>query len=225
MAEESHPEPFIVRDCSLIAKATGRRAQNLRELRDGLLAIEATSIHHHFWGRMLRPRFDDPEFHNDFASWARHSLHDYILAERLAVVDPAEHETLEELRRDLVDICEDRLDEREIVPWASHDHQFQFLTAQIVVFETGRVLKNPEEFADLIPRLSRGSIFYHFIDARNRNELGMDDFRVWLRDCGPAWTELEVELATIDPFAGSLADLRDAVSLVCDRFAAGGRRP
>jgi hypothetical protein len=32
-------QPFAVRDCTLAAIATGRRAQNLRELRENLLTI------------------------------------------------------------------------------------------------------------------------------------------------------------------------------------------
>ena len=224
MSDVDRPEPFLIRDCSLIAKATGRRAQNLRELRDGLATIEARSIYYHFWGRLLRPRLDDPEFHNDFASWARHELHDTTLAERLAVVDPSDHPDLDELRQELIDICEDRLDEREVIPWASHDAQFYFLTAEIVVFNTGIEVQQPGELAEIIPRLSRGSIFYHAIDARRRNEQSMDDFRVWLQGLDhPASDELAERLAAIDPFAGTLAELRDSLAQVFDRHVVGGK--
>ncbi|MFO7654655.1 MAG: DUF5752 family protein [Candidatus Krumholzibacteriia bacterium] len=214
-AETPQRQPFLLRDCSLIARATGRRAQNLRELRDGLLVIEERIIYYHFWGRLLRPHFDDPEFPNDFASWARHALHDHVLAERLAVVDPSEHATLEDLRQELIDICEDRLDESEMVPWAQQDRQFHFITAEIVVFGTGRVLQDPRELSEVMPLLSRGSIFYHVIDARRRNEQGMDDFRVWLRGFGGRWEELEDSLARVDPFMGTLAELREGLTRAC----------
>ena len=62
--------PFSVRDCALVAIATGLRAQSLREFRDALLQAPQESVYYHFWGRLLRPRFDDTEFHNDFATWA-----------------------------------------------------------------------------------------------------------------------------------------------------------
>ena len=77
--------PFIVKDCALIAIATGLRAQNLPELRNRIQEIPQACLYYHFWGGLLRSKFDDPEFPNDFAYWARHSLQDKILAER----DPA----------------------------------------------------------------------------------------------------------------------------------------
>lgn len=58
-------DAFTVRDCVLLAMATGRRAQTLQDLREGVLAVPQESIYYHFRGRLLRPRFDDTEFHND----------------------------------------------------------------------------------------------------------------------------------------------------------------
>jgi hypothetical protein len=48
--------PFCVKDCALIAIATGTRAQNLPELTERLREVEANSIFYHFWGGLLRPR-------------------------------------------------------------------------------------------------------------------------------------------------------------------------
>lgn len=56
-----------IKDCSLIGVATGRKAANLRELCAVLEEIEMSCIYYHFWGGLLRPRFDDPEHFNDFA--------------------------------------------------------------------------------------------------------------------------------------------------------------
>ena len=75
-------DPFVVRDCALAAIATGVTAETLRELRLTVRTIHPGSIYYHFWGGLLRPRFDDPEYHNDFAIWARTDLGDRILAER-----------------------------------------------------------------------------------------------------------------------------------------------
>ena len=84
------PQTFHIKDCSIAALATGRRAQNLRELRDHVRTVDAACIYYHFWGSRLLPRFDDPEYNNDFAAWCRHALQDDIMAERLAVVDGGE---------------------------------------------------------------------------------------------------------------------------------------
>ncbi len=206
--------PFEIKDCALIALATGRRAQNLRELRQHLQRVDPGSIYYHFWGGLLRPRFDDPEYNNDFAAWARHALHDWVLAERLAVVNPTEFADLEELRQELIEVVEERLDERETIAWARLDQQFHFLTSQIVVFDTHRRLQHPRDLAAALPLLSRGSVFYHFIDARRRHEGGEDDFRVWLRGLPEDQAQLVAALAAVDPFFLTLAELRERLGAV-----------
>ena len=87
-------EPFEIKDCALAAVATGQKAQNLRELRDNIETVVPGSIAYHFWAGKLRPRFDDPEFNNDFAAWSRHALHDKVLAERLGMLDPTSFDRL-----------------------------------------------------------------------------------------------------------------------------------
>ena len=80
MSTHANREPFSVKDCALVTIATGKKAQNLKEMREHLLNIHLGSIYHHFWGGLLRPRFDDPEYNNDFAEWVRHALQDNIHA-------------------------------------------------------------------------------------------------------------------------------------------------
>jgi len=223
MIDQVQTKPFVVRDCALIAQAIGVRAQNLRELRDGLLAVEPASIYYHFWGSRLRPRFDDPEYNNDFAAWARHALHDWVLAERLAVIDPTDTEDMEELRQDLVETLEERLDETEVVAWSHRDQQFHFLTSQIVVFDTHKRLHEPADLVAAMPLMSRSSVFYHFIDARRRHAEGWDDFRAWLNGRPENHTELSQQLADIDPFFSTLLELRNQLAdLFQEHF--GGRQ-
>lgn len=214
-------QPFEIKDCALIALATGKRAQNLRELRDNLQVVDASSIYYHFWGGLLRPRFDEPEYNNDFAAWGRHALHDWVLAERLAVIDPTDLADLEALRQELVEVIEERLEERETVPWSRPDQQFYFLTSQIVVFDTNRRLHEPAELVTALATMSRGSVFYHFIDARRRQPEGGDDFRAWL--CGRANGHLVLceRLAEVDPFFSSLAETRDKLLALFAEYFGG----
>lgn len=220
-ASEQTTEAFLIRDCALIALATGRKAQNLKELRDILLTIHPGCIYYHFWGAMLEPRFEEREYNNDFAAWARHSLHDYTLAERLGVVDPTEHQDLEQLRHELVEVIEERLDESESVAWSGWDDQFEFIRSQIIVFDTQRRVSAPEELLDLLPHLSTSSVFYHFIDARRRTEGGVDDFRVWLNGFGGKYAELIGALSDIDPYFITLSELRDDLIVIFQRYFAG----
>jgi hypothetical protein len=203
---------FAIKDCALAIIATGRRAQTLRELRDILRDIHPGCIYHHFWGTLLRPQFSDREYNNDFATWCHHSLHDNRAAERLAVIDPADYVDLEELRQELIEVIDERLDETELMLFARADQQFHFARSVIVVFDTHRRLSRPAELTTALPELSVGSIYYHFIDARRREPVGVDDFRAWLSGLGPQYDGLCNSLAEVEPYFESLFVLRDRLA-------------
>ena len=211
-------ESFTLKDCALIAIATGQQAQTLRELRDRLATTQLSCIYYHFWGGLLRPRFDDPEFQNDFAIWVRHSIHDKPLAERLALIDPTHFDDLEDLRRELIDVIEERLDESEVLPWTKASQRFYFVRSQIVVFDTGKRFHDPGDLKTLIPHLSAGSVFYHFIDARRRSSSGHDDFTEWLLGFADEYKALVDRIAIIDPYFTTLVDLREELACVFEKY-------
>ncbi|MBN2274295.1 MAG: hypothetical protein JXK95_08170 [Bacteroidales bacterium] len=209
-------------DCALIAIATGEKAQNLRELGDKLRHIHPGCIHYHFWGNLLRPQFDDPEYQNDFAVWASHSLHDAKIAEQLSVIDPKAYEDIEDLRHEVIEIIEDRLSESEHVPWAKAGQEFHFLRSQIVIFDTGIICTDPKELTGIVQNMSLGSIFYHFIDSRRRTHDKRNDFSVWLSDFNNTYKELIEGLDKIDPYFTTLHELRQEVFKVFHNFFKGG---
>jgi hypothetical protein len=217
---KARQQPFAIKDCALAAIATGERAQNLKELRDVIRNAVPGSIYYHFWGGLLRPRFDEPEYNNDFASWIQHDLHDKPLAERLSMIDPIEFVDLEDLRRELIDTIEESLDSCQRIPWSDADRQFHFITSQIVVFDTQRFIREPREMVDVLPALTPSSIFYHFIDARRRTPGRIDDFRAWLEGFGNRFTDLCERLSGVDPFFSTLSDLqRQLTELIASYFA------
>jgi hypothetical protein len=222
MTESTHrPDPFTVKDCALIAQGTGISAQNLREFREGLRTVEPASIYHHFWGRLLQPQFDEPEYNNDFASWAHRALHEKALAERLSAVDPAGFKTIEDVRSELIEVVEGLLDESDLVPWARADQQFHFLRSQVVVFDTGRRVEKPEDLPAMMAELSAGSLFYHFIDARRRTEDGRDDFCTWLAGAAEGHQALIARLESVDPYFSSLSETQALVVEILSRFFSG----
>jgi hypothetical protein len=213
--------PFILKDCALITLATGIKAQTLKEFREALQRIPAGSIYHHFWGRLLRPQFDEPEYNNDFSSWAHRGLHDKLLAERLSMIIPTDFDDLEGLRQEILEAVEQRLDESELVFWASADEQFHFLHGQIVIFDSGQRLATPADLLAVLPRLSTGSIFYHFIDARRRTANRCDDFSAWVRAFGSPFDELGERLCSIDPYFSSLKEIRHLLTGTFQACCAG----
>ncbi len=209
---------FHIKDCALIALSSGIAVQTLREFREGLTLAPASSIYHHFWGRFLQPRFDEPEYNNDFAAWVYHSLHEKALAERLSVIDPTEFEDIEGLRAELIDRVEEHLDMAEWVPWSRADEQFHFIYSQILVMDTGKCLDDPRLLADSVSHMSLGSIFYHFIDARRRTPDKLDDFSAWLLSLDNQYRELAQEVMAVDPYFSSLKEIRRVLSLCFKRY-------
>src|SRR5512133_3408778 len=107
-----------IMDCALIAIATGIKAQNLRELRDHIQTIHPGCLYHHFWGNLLNPRFDDTEFQNDFAVWTSKHMHEQRISEKLSMIDPSIYQNIEDLRKEVLEIIEERLYESDYIPWA-----------------------------------------------------------------------------------------------------------
>ena len=212
MSRKNAVGPFGLMDCALITLATGKRAINLRELRDRISEAPSSSLYYHFYENLLQPSFDDPEFRNDFAVWAKRALHDSRLAEKLGMVDPLTCCDFDELRQELTDVIEDHLAEKEFVPWARPDQEFHFLTSKMVVFNTGRKFAAPAELAEFIPRMSTGSIYFHFIEARRRQPDSLDDFSAWLSSFGKKTKPLREALSQVDYYFWTLPELRDRVS-------------
>lgn len=211
-------QPFSIKDCALVALATGKKARLLQEFRSELLDIDSASIYHHFWGGLLQSRFDEREYNNDFAAWVRHGIHDYVLAERLSALVPGRFSDLDALRHEIIELIDTRLDEVEHLFWTRATLQFEFVCSQIVVFDTEIQLRHPQELASAMTNLSISSVFYHFIDARRRTSDGRDDFSDWLATFGDEFTALQDELANIDPFFGSLSELRDLLARVITSY-------
>lgn len=193
---------FEIKDCTLLTRMSGLApACNLRELRDRMALCSLNVIYHHFCETLLVPSFNYPDYRNDLAVWARHHLRDEVLGERLGIIDPYGFASLEELRTVIIDILDERISERDMVPWAPPGHDFHFMEATTVVFDTGRSIEHPEKLPAAIPDMTGSSIFFHFFEARRRPPLGLDDFSAWLQSFEGDWSRYSKALADIDfPF-------------------------
>ncbi len=196
------PDPFRLMDSTLTILAVGLASQTLRELRDHVALAPPASLAHHFHGSLLSPGFDDPEYRNDFALWARRQLHDAVLAERLGVLDALDFQEYEQLRQELLDVLDDRLAECDAVPQAPRGHEFHFLASQLIVFDTGLTFDTPGALAKAAPR--------------RRPPLRQDDFSVWLSGWGELAAPAVRRLQAIDPTFWSLSELKDRVALCLD---------
>jgi hypothetical protein len=207
-----------IMDCALIAIATGIKAQNLRELRDHIQTIHPGSLYHHFWGNLLNPRFDDPEFQNDFAVWTSRHMHEQRISEKLAMVDPSIHKNIEDLRKEVVEIIEERLYESDYIPWVKPGEEFHFIRSQVVVFDTGKIYNDPKDLVGVVPGMSLGSIFYHFIDSRRRTKDAKNDFSIWLSSFGDKYNGLIADLDNVDPYFTTLNELRQEINFILSDY-------
>lgn len=219
-APESGPPPFVLKDCALIAIATGKRASTLKEFRYHLDSLSPDSLYYHFWANLLLPRFEEREYINDFAGWVRHGLSDTKLAEKLAVLDPTSFDDIDDLRYNLLEYIDDRLEESEYLQWIFAVQRFEFIRSQIVVFDTHTEICDPHEMPELIAKMSVSSVFYHFIDARRRTSDKVDDFRQWLAFFGQTYQPLIDRLTGIDPYFSTLVELRQQLAMTFQNYFA-----
>ena len=209
--------PFQIKDCALIVRICDRLpAINLRELRERLESLPEDSLYHHFCETVIRSSFDDPEFHNDFAIWARRALHDHVLAERLGIIDPYSFPDMEELKKEIVDILDDRLSELHYIPWASHNRDFYFRSATTVVFDTNKTIDSPADLSRYISEMTTSSLYYHFWEARRRTPDRVDDFSVWLADWDGKGEKLIEVFRNIDFYFLSLRELQERICKAID---------
>lgn len=210
--------PFVVKSCALASIATGEQSISLIGLRDTLARVPLDCIYYHFWGGRFFSQFVHPDYHNDFAVWTHERLHDEILAERLGILDPTEYDSLEDLRTEILEVIEQRLDEYSMVPLAKKGDLFHFIRSTIIVFDTPYVFTHPTDMPKKLPALSPSSFFYHCIDSRSRTEEKKDDFSAWLTRYGEEYRPLVEELSAIDPYFLALSSLRDEVIRTVRQF-------
>jgi hypothetical protein len=200
---------FEIMDCSLLIRMSGLPAAvNLRELRDRISVCSADVLYHHFCETPLSPSFDYPDYRSDFAVWAKWRLGDEILAERLGMIDPYLFSSMEELRAATLEIIDDRLGEITMIPWARPGHEFYFMQAITVVFDTGERIRNPGELAAAIDRMTSGSIYFHALEARRRQPVGRDDFSTWLSVQEGNWEHYLAAIRSIDFTFHSLSEIK-----------------
>jgi len=198
-------EPFEFMQCTSILKSTGKKAKNLRELRDLIGTVSDDCIFHHTYQYFLKGHI--LEYTNDFAHWAGESLEESALAERLSSIDPYDFKNISDLRNEIIKVTDDYLERfpepREVIP----GDEFFFNETVTLVFPAGMRVKNLAEFLTAVRYIDTSSIYYHFFEARIRLGGGIDDFSRWIEDAFGK-KELVGKIRSIDPFMHNLEEIR-----------------
>ena len=88
------------------------------------------------------------------------------------------------------------------------------MEATTVVFSAGVRIAHPSRLAPYIRKMTNGSVYYHFLEARRRPPLGVDDFSAWLAECGEEYRPYIEALASIDFYFHTLQHLRREIARV-----------
>ncbi|HYQ47982.1 MAG TPA: DUF5752 family protein [Thermodesulfovibrionales bacterium] len=198
------PEPFEFGQCIGILKATGKRARNLRELRDSIETASNESLYHHTYQYLLSGHI--LEYTNDFALWAGESLGERVLAEHLSNIDPYEFSNINDLRLRLLEVIDDYLVTFPEPREAMSGDEFYLQETVTLVFPIGIKANNLAEFLIAVRFIDAGSLYYHFYDARYRLGRGRDDFSAWFEALGNR--ELVEKIRAIDPFMHTIEGIR-----------------
>lgn len=200
---------FVFKSCTLPAISLGKKAHTLVQLRDGLKDVPDGCLYMHFWGNRLFPRFVYPDYHNDFAIWAYNKIHDQFLAERLCVIDPMDYPDLKDLRNVVIQTVEQRMNEIGIEKSVRIVDPFHFVSSKLIIYDTPLRMENPSQLSSIVPQLAPSTIFYHFIDAKMRTPLKIDDFSNWLKDYSDGYQELIDKIQAIDASFLSLREIKE----------------
>jgi hypothetical protein len=119
---------------------------------------------------------------------------------------------------ELLDILDESLYSVQNPPWAQADNPFSFIRSQLVIFDTHHRIEEPRALKELAPSFSVGTVFYHFIDARRRSADSVDDFRGWLTGFGEEYKSLSDQLAAVDPYFRSLAELKERLAAIFQTY-------
>jgi hypothetical protein len=179
MAETGAPFRFV--GCHELRENLGRRAQDERELLEALEQVPLDAIFYHVFGWFLRGSFDAGPYANDFASWATMHLRDRVLGERLAVLDPFECGSLDQLREELISIIDAHLSRLPMVPRVVYGDPFWFIQSHVIEVPTMREARSLAEFRNDLAEVDASAIYYHAVEVPVRRARRSGDFAEWLR--------------------------------------------
>jgi len=207
--------PFQFIGCVELRQVLDHRATDERELLERLEDVPAGSVFYHTHGYFLRHRPITTAYGNDFAAWVAVHVRDQVLAERLAVINPFEASTLEDLREELVSVIHDHLLRLPSVPRVEFGEAFHFQQSLIVEVPLGAGAATLEEFRRGLAEVDASAVYFHMVEARARLGRRSGDFAEWLR------TSLEMprlaeRIERIDAYMTSLERVRARVLALVD---------
>ena len=201
--------PFEFMQYVSIHKSTGKKAGNLRELRDVIAEASEESIVHHNYQYSQKGRMR--EYTNDFAEWVGESLGEKALAEHLSNIDPYDFKEIGALRNELLGLIDYYFDRVPKPKEAMPGDEFYFTETVTLIFPVGIRARNLAEFFAAIKYIEEDCIYYHFYEARIRLGRGNDDFSRWFEDT-LGEKDLAAKIRAVDPLMYTVEHIRTFIA-------------
>jgi hypothetical protein len=203
----SATRPFTFVGCLELREILGRRARDERELMEELEQIPAASVYYHTHSIFLRHPRIAGAYPNDFANWVATQVRDQVLAERLAVVDPYQFVSVEELREELVSIVDNHISTLNPVPRVVFGDPIFFVQSHVLEVPTGLEARTLEDFRRCLAEVDVSAVYLHTLHARIRGEIAGGDFAHWIgQELGHE--PLASAIGRINPYLGGLEEIR-----------------
>jgi hypothetical protein len=202
---------------STLTRICGVQATTLAELLDHLRRISPDSVFHHTFQSLSTHHFLTEGFSNDFAQWALTASNAPELAERLAALDIRVYESVESLRADLVRLLEEFVRAQPPRAYQKAFEPFYFCESRTVTLPSEWSATDLASFCEGLQHISHESLYFHFVAARLREPLTVNDFSHWLED-SLGLKELADRVDLIDIYTNTLDRVRELIREECARW-------
>ena len=208
---------FQFSSSATLERLTGRKASNLKDLLDLVKTCSASSIFYHTFSAFLKLREAQVPYNSDFAIWVARMLNERSLAEKLTAIDLSEHNTLESLRKRLIQLIGHHIKENPLCRRKIADEPFYLHDVTRFVYLTDHFAYDLTSFREVLTKVSVYSIYFHFIESRLHSQLMTDDFSAWIEE-SLEMPLLAQRIQQIDISVYTLEGLRSRIIQLIDEF-------
>jgi uncharacterized protein DUF5752 len=208
-------KPFYFNTSENLLRIGRQKASNLSELWQGLQTCPDDSIFQHTFRTLQEHHFIRQGFSNDFAHWCLFACNEPVLAEQLASVDVREFTAIEGLRRRMVGIVDEFLQQHPQSGAKVAYEPFYFCASSIVVLPTQFAPDTLRGFVDGLRQVSVHSIHHHFIEARLRLHRMSNDFSNWLEQ-EVGLTQAAASIERIDIYTNTMEGVRQQIANIVE---------
>lgn len=199
--------PFQFCAASSLTRIPGLQANSLAEFLDNMRNCSDASIFNHTFQSLEEHHFLTEGFSNDFAQWVLAGCNEPRLAERLASMDIRQYPHIAALRSDFVRMIEEHLAHSPESAQRKAFEPFYFCETLTIAVPTSWKASTLQEFCEALQHVSIHTVHYHFVTARLREPLTLNDFSYWFEH-GLGLKELSERIDGIDIYTNTLEGVR-----------------